>query len=75
MSGHYGTGRNADKLKDSAPKRHTTSWDVDNAMKFILDSMNGVFFRDDRQIYTARITKAYSSEKGSQGMVIIIDEK
>jgi Holliday junction resolvase RusA-like endonuclease len=49
--GHFGTGKNSEMLKDSAPREHTCKPDVDNMIKFVLDCLNhcGVW-RDDCQI-------------------------
>jgi len=48
--GHFGTGKNAGKLKPSAPEYCTDSKDVDNMEKFYFDAMNCVVYVDDRQI-------------------------
>lgn len=47
---HYGTGRNCDKLKPSAPKFHTRKPDHDNILKFYMDCMNKLVFVDDVQV-------------------------
>jgi len=48
---HYGTGRNAGKLKASAPKYNTGKPDRDNLDKAILDAMtDSGFIRDDKQV-------------------------
>lgn len=43
----------------SGERRPTTKPDADNLLK-VLDSMNEVVFRDDKQIVTAQIDKHYS---------------
>lgn len=48
--GHYGTGRNSEKLKPSAPYFHTATPDHDNICKFYADCMNKVVYLDDSQI-------------------------
>lgn len=35
--------------------------DVDNLLKFVGDSLNGIFWQDDKQITEARIVKRYSA--------------
>lgn len=57
---HYGTGKNKNKLKLSAPHHHTTRPDIDNLKKFVLDSMNKVFWRDDSIICEGHSRKIYS---------------
>jgi Holliday junction resolvase RusA-like endonuclease len=44
---HYGTGKNSLILKEKAPKAHTSRPDIDNLIKFVFDSLNGVFWSDD----------------------------
>lgn len=48
---HFGTGRNANKLKDSAPTFcNKVAKDCDNMEKFAMDSMNKYIYLDDRQV-------------------------
>ena len=56
---HYGTGKNKGILKPSAPIRHIVKPDVDNCAKFVFDSMNKVFWRDDSIICEGHIRKLY----------------
>jgi len=63
---HYGTGKNANRLKDSAPTFHASAPDADNILKFIGDSLNGIFWCDDKQIVSAAIRKLYSPRSGIQ---------
>ena len=50
---HYGTGKNASKLKASAPHRHSQSPDLDKLERCLNDAMTGIVFRDDKQICEA----------------------
>lgn len=56
---HFGTGKNSGKLKMSAPAFHIKTPDLDNLVKFVLDSLNGVFYEDDRQINNLLAWKGY----------------
>lgn len=56
---HYGTGKNANVLKKDAPVWVAKKPDLDNLVKFILDTMNQVFYRDDAQIVTLSVSKRY----------------
>lgn len=58
--GHYGTGKNAGKLKGSAPMYHTSKPDCDNCVKLVKDAMSGVFYRDDAQVCTLIARKVYA---------------
>lgn len=57
---HFGTGKNANKLKDSAPVFHIKTPDIDNLIKFVSDALNGIFYTDDRQIVSIDAEKGYS---------------
>ena len=57
---HYGTGRNADKIKNSAPKWPTKKPDLDNCEKFVLDCLNAIVFHDDAQVVKTTAIKEYA---------------
>jgi len=57
---HYRTGRNARKLKDSAPYWKITTPDRDNADKIILDALKGMFWKDDSRVCAGPVIKQYS---------------
>lgn len=57
---HYGTGKNADKLRSDAPHYHTSKPDRDNVEKAILDALTRLgFWKDDAQVCDGRMTKIY----------------
>jgi Holliday junction resolvase RusA-like endonuclease len=58
---HYGTGRNADKLKDSAPKFPTVKPDVLKLARAVEDGMTSAVWRDDAQIVREHIYKLYGT--------------
>lgn len=49
---HYGTGRNAGKLKDSAPPYPISKGrnDLDKLLRLIFDAMSGIVYEDDSQV-------------------------
>jgi len=56
------------RLKKSAPKTLTAGRvDVDNLAKFVLDSLNGVLYADDRQVVSLTCTKIYDFEGSCEG--------
>lgn len=58
--GHYGTGKNAGSLKDSAPKFCEVKPDLDNAIKAIWDTLTKLrFWLDDCQIVKSWSEKQY----------------
>lgn len=60
ISGKPGPGR----LRESAPKQSCSNMrtDVDNLAKFVLDSLNGLVYEDDRQIVSLHVTKLYDND-------------
>lgn len=48
-----------------------TNSDIDNMLKALLDSMNGIIYKDDKQIYQLIVTK--SNEGDKETSVIISD--
>ena len=61
---HYGTGKNATKTKKGIPVFHAKKPDADNVSKFVLDALNGVFWRDDSQVAELTVLKCYVSDCG-----------
>lgn len=58
--GHYGTGKNADRVKPSAPFHKTTMPDVDKCIRAILDSCTDAgIWKDDSQVVTVCGGKRY----------------
>ena len=57
---HYGTGRNAGKLKPNAPVLHSKKPDIDNLIKFVFDCLNGQVWKDDALIYYVSALKMYA---------------
>ena len=58
---HFRTGRFSEELRKDAPCIHTSTPDIDNLAKFILDAMNEVFYEDDSQIYNLQCDKKYGA--------------
>jgi len=70
--GHYGTGRNAGKLKDSAPINHTKKPDIDNLRKLVMDAMTGIFWRDDSLVCEGTTRKVYSDKPRTEIFIKIL---
>lgn len=60
--GHYGTGKNARVLKDSAPDRPTVKPDLDKILRAVCDCGTGLWFRDDAQIAQVGMQKLYADD-------------
>ena len=56
---HFGTGKNSGKIKDNAPEWCSVKPDLDNMIKYITDTMNGIFYRDDALIFWIIASKRY----------------
>lgn len=61
---HYRTGRNSHLLKESAPYWYAGTPDADNILKFVGDALNGIFWKDDRQLLPNGIWTIYGSPPG-----------
>ena len=57
---HYGTGKNSNIIKSSAPETHIKKPDLSNMIKLIEDSFNGMFYKDDSQITHLTAVKEYT---------------
>ena len=62
--GHYGTGRNSGRLKESAPLLPAFQPDGDKLLRTVLDALTGVCFVDDGQVTTAITHKVYGECPG-----------
>jgi len=61
---HYKTGKNANVLKENAPKYNTNNKDLDNMVKFVLDALNDKLYTDDCLIVEINCIKSYSETDG-----------
>lgn len=71
---HYGTGKNAGILKESAPRPVSIRPDLDNLIKFVCDALNGVYFKDDSQIFNLSAKKLYTDGTPRTEIVIMNEE-
>jgi Holliday junction resolvase RusA-like endonuclease len=58
-----------------APEPKTIKPDSDNLGKAILDSLNGIAYHDDSQVYSLQIEKWYIEVGGTAGTEVEILEK
>ena len=63
---HYGTGKNAGKLKASAPAHHVKTPDLDKIVRSVSDAVGdalaSVLLRNDSQIVSIHATKRYQTD-------------
>jgi Holliday junction resolvase RusA-like endonuclease len=57
---HYGTGRNAERLKTSAPQHHVVKPDTTKLVRALEDALTGVVWRDDAQVVIQHAVKSYA---------------
>ena len=57
---HWRTGKFKHLLKPNIPIQHKTTPDLDNLVKMVCDSLNGVFYKDDSQISQLKAEKLYT---------------
>ena len=73
---HYRTGKNSHLLKDNAPHYHIKKPDLDNLEKFVADSLNGIFWKDDSIICSVSKEKIYGDSPYIEIAICLIkDEK
>lgn len=72
---HYGTGRNINVLKKSAPLWHITNPDIDNLRKYVMDALNKVFWRDDSIICEGTTRKFYNERPRTEVFVYKIERE
>ena len=70
---HFGTGKNRQTLKASAPLYITTKPDLDNLIKFYLDVLNGLAYQDDKQIVEIHAKKLYFDQDQTENTMIELD--
>lgn len=56
---HYRSGKYAHILKDTAPTLHVSRPDADNCAKFVKDSLNKTFWKDDSFVCDMNVKKRY----------------
>ena len=70
---HYGTGRNAAVLKESAPKQHTQKPDLTKFVRSTEDACTGILWVDDAQIVTQINSKRWAIPGQPVGVEIIVE--
>lgn len=70
---HWGTGRNLEQLKSSAPAYRSSKPDLDKLLRAIGDAMSGIVYRDDAQIAVVRAEKHYGTPPCAHIVISEID--
>ena len=70
--GHYGTGRNSEALRASAPRFPAKSPDLDKLTRAVWDSLTSVVWVDDGQVVAATIRKQFIDRWEEEGVHIVV---
>lgn len=71
---HYGTGKNANVLKPSAPRFHTIKPDLTKIIRSTEDALTGIVYKDDSQVCTRDEVKRYCEVDERPGVIITLYE-
>lgn len=71
-AGHWGTGKNAGKVKPSAPPVPMTKPDVDKLARCTLDALTGIVIDDDARIASLYLDRQWAAP-GTEGASIRIE--
>lgn len=69
--GHYGTGRNAESVKPSAPYHPAVKPDLDKIVRATLDALTGVLFADDCQVVDLTTAKRYADGERTGARIVV----
>lgn len=61
--GHYGSGKNAGKLKPTAPGFHTVKPDATKLLRALEDACTGILWADDAAITEQDVKKLYANDQ------------
>ena len=71
--GHYGKGKNAEKVKASSPVYPTVKPDVLKLARGVEDAMTSIVYRDDSLIVEEHISKLYGEPERVEVYVRVLD--
>jgi Holliday junction resolvase RusA-like endonuclease len=71
--GHYGSGRNSERVRYGAPQRHIVKPDLTKLIRSTEDALTGVAWRDDNQICEQTCAKLYCEGSEQPGVLILIE--
>ena len=69
--GHYGTGKNANRLRDGAPSHMIVKPDLDKLERTALDALTGTALADDCQVVSMASFKDYGEP---ERLEIVVEE-
>lgn len=72
--GHYGTGRHAGQLRNSAPFHPISKPDLTKLTRAVEDALTGIVWKDDAQVVKQETSKVYCKPAEKPGVFITISE-
>ena len=66
LRSHFGSGANADRLRDNAPLYPVCKPDIDKLARCVLDALTGVCWRDDGQVTILTCRREYAIAPGAE---------
>lgn len=60
-------------LRKGVSARHIRTPDTDNLAKFVMDSLNGTYYKDDAQIVDLHVQKMYAEPGQPEGVRVVMD--
>src|SRR5262245_7815427 len=70
--GHYGSGKNAEKLKPSSPTLPIKPPDLDKLTRAVFDSLTSIVWVDDAQVVRLTTTKSFVHRWEEEGVAIYV---
>ena len=71
--GHYGTGRNAQRLKPSAAPAPAKKPDIDKLARAVLDALHRVAYVDDSQVISLEARKVFAELGSPEGVQVCLE--
>jgi Holliday junction resolvase RusA-like endonuclease len=68
-AGHWGTGRNRERLKPSAPAWPAVRPDATKLVRAVEDALTGLVWRDDAQVVVQTVRKLYGAPERAEVLV------
>lgn len=72
--GHFGTGRNAENLREGAPDHPTSIPDLIKLTRAVEDACTGILWEDDAQIVEHFLAKRYPVAASPPGVYVQVSE-
>jgi len=71
---HFGSGRNSQIVKPSAPRFPSVRPDVTKLLRAVEDALTGLAWRDDAQVVVQQARKKYGTPERAEVLILSVDE-